>query len=1079
MGTGTLTIYSASAGSGKTHKLAGIYLSSLFRSRFSYRHILAVTFTNKATSEMKSRILDQLDCLANGKQSDYLPGIIKETGKSEDRIRQEASEILFSVLHDYSRFSVCTIDAFFQKILRAFAREAGLYSGFNIEIDHTLILSSAVDEMITSSAGDKKLLEWLRAYIYANLDEDKSWNLKEGIMKLAAELFREKFIILSEQERSKLEDKDFLLKYIKNLKDVSDSFEKNLLDSGKNCTRIFADFGLTDDMFYRKGQGIPSFVRSLASGIIRAPNGYVKEIFSEPPRWSRDKIPVQLQKAIDSGLERELKEVISFYDKNISDYNSAEVILSNIYTLGILSDVLNNVHRITSSENNFLISDAGHLLNLIIKEDQAPFIYEKTGNRFENFMIDEFQDTSIIQWENFKPLISNSMSEGYDNLVVGDVKQSIYRWRNSDWSILGKMEHELVDNERYFSQSLKTNWRSRTNIIRFNNSLFSVIPNLVDEKLSGLKPSLNFKHLFAGAQQEDPGINRGGYVKIEFIRDETADDEQGTGGVKKKFVRKWDSIVLERLPELIEIFQDNGYNASDIGILVRDGREGASVLRRIIEYSNSCSPEKKIKYNYGLVSSDSLTLSGSPAVIFLISVISVLNNPDDILSRALMLRFYLLATGVKDADMHSLDRDRLISESTENFPQGYEKFLESIKNLPLFEITENVISFFGLGKYPWNVAYLNTFQDWVISYLGNKNSGLQAFLEWWESTGKTKSVVLPGTQDAARVLTMHKSKGLEFRIVILPFLSWNLDHKNTRHPFLWVKPGKPPFSELGILPVKYSSALADTIFADDYRDEKFSVHLDNINLLYVAMTRARDAIYGFAPAEPGRENEIAEVIRNAITCNDTQNGNFGFMLKDFYNADKGVFEYGEIVGYDKVKPVSADITSLEYPVTFGMRSLKLKLHGENYFSPAGSPKKDKINYGKLMHEVFERINTPDDIRGAVMKLVSGGKVSVSESNDLKERIMALIDSPQVSEWFLPGNIVMTEAEILLPSGITRRPDRVILRDGKTIIVDFKFGEENPDYFHQVRQYKTLISEMGYAAVEAFIWYVDKNKVISV
>ena len=275
---------------------------------------------------------------------------------------------------------------------------------------------------------------------------------------------------------------------------------------------------LSDDMFYRKGQGIPAFIRNLVSGVVRCPNNYVREVENEPPRWSRDKVPLQLQNAIDNGLEKELKEVIRYFDENITNYRSAEVVLSNIYALGILSDVLVKVRQITASENNFLLSDAGHVLNLIIKEDQAPFIYEKTGNRYENFMIDEFQDTSIIQWENFKPLINNSMAEGFDNLVVGDVKQSIYRWRNSDWKILGRMENELVDNKRFISETLKTNWRSRSDIIRFNNALFSVIPGQIDEKLSGEANTLSFTRIFTGAVQDDPGNKPGGYVRIEFIR---------------------------------------------------------------------------------------------------------------------------------------------------------------------------------------------------------------------------------------------------------------------------------------------------------------------------------------------------------------------------------------------------------------------------------------------------------------------------------------------------------------------------------------------------------------------------------
>ena len=439
MGKGTLIIYSASAGSGKTYKLTGIYLTSLFKSGYNYRRILAVTFTNKATAEMKSRILENLHKLAVGENSEYLPGLVNAINKPEEWIRNEAKEILNSILHDFSRFSVTTIDSFFQKILRAFAREVGLHSGFNIELDHSTILSSAVDEMIASAAADTQLKNWLTTYAMSNIDEEKSWNLKEGIIKLAEELFKEKFKILSTDERSKLENKKFLLGYIEKIKSVSSSFEKQLHDYGKRSDEIFSKFELTDDMFYRKGKGVPGFIRFMVSGLVKEPNSWVREIENEPPRWSTGTTSPQLQAAINSGLDKTLKEAIHYYYENIVDYKSAIAILSNIYALGILSDVLHNVHLITASENSFLLSDAGEFLNLITREDQSPFIYEKVGNRYENFMIDEFQDTSIIQWNNFRPLIENSMAEGFDNLVVGDVKQSIYRWRNSDWQILGSV----------------------------------------------------------------------------------------------------------------------------------------------------------------------------------------------------------------------------------------------------------------------------------------------------------------------------------------------------------------------------------------------------------------------------------------------------------------------------------------------------------------------------------------------------------------------------------------------------------------------------------------------------------------
>ncbi len=1060
MGKGTLTIYSASAGSGKTYKLTGIYLTSLFRSGKSYRKILAVTFTNKATAEMKYRILDHLFSLASGKESDYLPQLIETTGKTEDAIRLEAREILFSILHDFSRFSVSTIDAFFQKVIRTFTREAGLHSGFNVELDHDLILSKAIDNMIASAGNDEKLKSWLTAFVMSNLDEEKSWNLKKGIKNLSRELFNEKFKILSEASRSKLEDKDYLIGYIKKIRDIRSSFEKTLLEGGRKCEKFLLDFNLKDEMFYYKGRGVPGFIRNLSSGNIKDPNTYVRAIFQSPPRWSSGKPAAELKAAIDAGLEVELKEILSFYDSDIVIYNSAIAVLSDIYALGILSDVLKKIHAITSSENKFLLSDSGEFLKLITGQDQAPFIYEKTGSRYENFMIDEFQDTSIMQWENFEPLIKNSMAEGSDNLVVGDVKQSIYRWRNSDWRILDNLQESLVDNERFFSVPLKTNWRSRPEIIQFNNALFTDIPSAMDDEFPGMSSGFSFKRLFAEAVQDDPGKKQGGYVRLEFIEDDCAD---------KKIIRKWNDKVLERLPGVIESFQDKGFSASDIGILVRDGREGSDVIKKMISYSNSCTPEKKEKYNYNIVSSDSLLLNNSDAINFIIAVISVIDNPSDMISRAKMLRTYLLSKCEAEADKASLKREDLMSGNNGNFPAGYENFLNNIKDLPVFEATEKIISFFGLGNYHWNVAYLNAFQDCVLNFTGNMSHGFKSFLEWWESTGRTKSVILSENQDAARVLTIHKSKGLEFSVVLLPFLSWNIDHKNSKQPFLWVNPDRPPFNEIGIVPVKYKNSLPGTIFRDDYLNEKFSAYLDNINLLYVAMTRAKDAIFGFIPENASKDIRIAEVLKNSITGNNPY-------LSPRYDRENKIFESGSIICSTSRKPENKSIKSSVYPVIEGMKSLRLKLHGESYFS--GETNR-KINYGKLMHEVFESIITASDIPAAVRGFVIEGKISENEAQELENRIKSLIDSPPASEWFQQDNKIITEAEILVPSGSTRRPDRIIFRDDRTIIIDFKFGEENPVYRHQIVNYRKLLNEMGYPNVEGYLWYVDKNQIVSV
>jgi len=1065
---GTLTIYSASAGSGKTFQLARKYLTYLFMSGNNYRKILAVTFTNKATAEMKSRILDQLYNLATGLKSEYISDLINDTGKTEEKIREGAKDILFSILHDYSRFSVCTIDSFFQKVLRAFTREAGLNSGFNIELDYSSILSAAVDEMIASCVDDRELKYWLSVYVMSNLEEEKSWNLKEEVMDLAEELFREKFKILSAEERKNLENKEFMLGYIKKMKSISSSFETKMIESGKACEKIYNDYDLSEVMFYNKSHGIPGYIRSLSGGRIMKPSGKVREIENDPPRWSTGPVSPELQDAIKAGLDRILRESFRYYDSNIISYNTAKTILSNIYALGILSDVLRKVREVTASQNTFLLADAGDFLSKITGRDQAPFIYEKVGNIYGNFMIDEFQDTSQLQWENFRPLIDNSMSEGYDNLIVGDIKQSIYRWRNSNWKILNQILTKLVDHKRYITEPLLTNWRSRSNIIRFNNTLFSLIPDLAVNLLKDDSVLIDFKDIYKEAKQDDPGKNDGGYIRLEFIK-------EGQGIEAKK----WNEIVLEKIPSVIETLQDKGYQPSDIGIIVREGKEGQAVLNTLVDYSNTCSPEKKNRYNYNVISNDSLLLSSSHAISFIISVLHVLNDQSDMISKARMLRFYLLARGVENAESAPLFSTILENNSHGFYPEGIEKFLGSARHLPLFELIENIISFFSLGKYSWNVAYLNTFQDWIMNFAGGKNADYQTFLDWWETTGKTKSVVLPAHQDAARVFTIHKSKGLEFKVVILPFLSWNLNHRPSKRPILWIKPAIPPFNDLGIIPVRYKENLRETIFDESYRDEKSSAYLDNINLLYVAMTRAKDVIYGFAPDSPGPYNEIAGILKDAVTSDINPAGDSGVMMKDRYLEERSVFEYGEIPDNTEVSEEIENIIPLIYPVNQKIGSLKLKLNSENYFSPEGKVLEEKISYGNLIHEAFAGIDSADDIPDAVKRLTITGLIKVSESELMETKLKSLISVPPASEWFKPGIKALTEAEILLPSGIVKRPDRIIIDGDKAVVVDFKSGEEHRHYSEQVRQYCNSLADMGYSKVEGYLWYIDKNKIISV
>jgi|WetSurMetagenome_2_1015567.scaffolds.fasta_scaffold00001_130 ATP-dependent helicase/nuclease subunit A len=1080
MGTGILTRYSASAGSGKTFSLTAIYLSKIFREKESYKKILAVTFTNKATAEMKSRILEQLHLLSSQSKSEYLKGLINDTGLTESEIRSGAGELLNTILHDFSRFSVFTIDAFFQKILRAFARESGLHSGYNVEIDHNKILLAAIDEMIASSADDEELKDWLNAFVNSRLDDEKSWDPEKEIIKLAAEIFKERFRILSSGERERLEDKKFLLEYIDKIRSVKDGFEITLSDVGSKCLSLYDEFGLTDDMFFQKARGVPGYIRNLARGSIIEPNTYVKAILSDPPKWSSKSVQPALKSAINAGLEKILRDTISFYETNLINYNSSREILSNIYALGILSDILKKVRLIASDENSFLLSDSGEFLREITSGDQAPFIYEKIGNIYDNYMIDEFQDTSLMQWDNFFPLLDESMARGNDNLVVGDIKQSIYRFRNSDWQILGRLLNSQISEKRLRNVPLDLNWRSKSEIIRFNNTIFKIIPAYIDLKFKTDPDPVCFSDIYSEAIQKDPGNKKGGYIRIEFVENDYVDGVNKRGKESKIKSKRWEDKVLERVPLLIEQVQDMGYSASDIGIIVRYSHEGTAVLNTMIKYGNACSDEKKKKYNYKVVSDYSLTLSNSPAILFIISALRLFTNPDDDISRAAMLRYFLLATGYPDADKVSLGITELRSASPLYFPEGYNEFMKRTACQSIFEAVENLISFFNLGKHPWNIAYLNTFQDLVISFSSSKETDFQSFLDWWEISGSSKSVVLPADQDAAKIFTIHKAKGLEFRVVILPFLSWNDDHKTYHHEIVWVKPPDiEPFNELGIIPVRYRRNPPSTIFTESYRQEKYSAFLDNLNLLYVAMTRAKDAMFGFAAGMPDENNGISQLLKIALTSETNPAGESGLVPVKYFNGEQNVFETGRLDQFKKVITVRKDIPSDEYMVYPKPESLKLKLHGENYFLAKRDEVISRINYGKLMHHAFEYIDTLEDIPGAVSRLVNEGMIPGSESESMVHRLRQLVQSPAVKDWFAPGKKIIKEADILLPSGSTKRPDRVLPGDDRVIIIDFKFGEENKNYSEQIEEYCKLLTAMGYNNVEGYLWYVDRNKIVKI
>jgi len=1084
MGTGSIIKYSASAGSGKTFELAARYLLKLFTSEGqAYKKILAVTFTNKAAAEMKLRITDHLFRISRGEKTNMSERLTKQTGLSPDELKNKSKQILNTILHDYSFFNVGTIDRFFQRIIRSFAKEFGLQYSYLIELDHKYLLAKAIDETVENAAHDAKLLKWLTELSLEKTEEGKSWNIKWHISEIAGEIFREKFRLIPEQDRKKLEDKQLLENYIRDLQNLQNEFSSGIKERAGKCRDFLDKYHVSDDMFY---YGTRGGVGAFISKILNLKNEYYPEPGDRVMKvkeniWSaKNGLSPELRAALDGGFDGLFLELLNYYIDNYKTANTAKLITEFAYILGIFSDILNSFRNITITENRFLLSDTGELLLKLIGDDQTPFIYEKTGNSYDNFMIDEFQDTSVIQWRNFLPLIENSIAGGHDNLVVGDVKQSIYRWRNSDWRIMSEFLEQQIDRSRIVTERLITNYRSLRNIIAFNNSLFSVLPSLFDENSEFSGDRMKLRTIYSDVKQYCTENGKGGYVRIELI------------DFSKN--KPFDEIVLERLPLIVEELQDKGYKASDIGILVRKNREGVNVINSFINYRATASKEKTTRYNYSIVSGESLLLNSSPAVAFVIALLRFSTDPADRLSKAFMLRNWLIANGrnPEGSDLSDID-----SDFDRFFPSDWRNFIENLKHLPVFEAVENGINYFGLGNSGENFAFLSAFQQSVFEYSVNNSSDIPSFLAWWDVYGYDLSLSLSDRQDSIRVMTIHKAKGLEFKAVIVPFLNWSMTYERKKYPIIWVNPVEKPFNTVTLVPVRYKKSMLQTHFAEDFMYEKYCATVDNLNLTYVAFTRAKEVLIGFCPGKDmdkeSKNNRsqketaikldyVYECLYNAFKNTVPPDNKVPLVdLKSHFECHTGIFELGELskVERDEEKISEEDFSEINYYVNNEIPALRIKFHGEGLLSKDNEKQEIRLNYGNLMHNILSSVITLDDIPSAVSRMVQEGRISEGDRDEIERRIKEATSSDEVKEWFRPGLRIITEADILTTGGTIKRPDRVIISDDRAIVVDFKFGRERSEYKEQVKIYRDLLLNMGYRHVDAYLWYFDQGKIICV
>ncbi|MCI7140602.1 UvrD-helicase domain-containing protein [Alistipes sp.] len=1046
-------ILNASAGSGKTYQLAYKYVRDVIGRPDLYRHILAVTFTNKATEEMKSRILKEIHALASGAQSNYLEDLCRETGLDAPGVRKRAAEVRAKILHDYSHFTVLTIDTFFQRILRAFIKELGLDLNYNVEIETASVLSKSADTLIDRIADDPALERWFSGFVQERIDDGRKWDVRDGILALGGELFKERNKEVLAHARPKEE-----------LGAIVARATSRALASRERMRRVAAEAvgiidraGLTAADFSGKSRSFANYFYSVARGETKAPTETARKRAADSAGWAAKGSPAE---RLVETLRPKLQELCDLYDANLRSWNTCELLRENYRSFALLSDLYAQVQQLCAEQNTMLLPETKHLLAEFIGRNDAPFIYEKVGNRYERFMIDEFQDTSVREWENFLPLLQNAMAQSEETsvLLVGDIKQSIYRWRGGDWRLLHEEAQQALGTENTRVEALRENWRSLPTIVAFNNE---AIDRIVEEDNRMLNAEVA-----TAAERGDLRPDEAGTLHDTLAnayrghKQQPRRREEQTGYVSiETFAER--PPVVERVCELI----DRGFRPADIMILVRSAADGAKVAAELLAFK---SRNEDSRYRFDVMTQEALIVGKSPVSSFLVAALHLALDTADALNRAVFNRYLGRAF------------DQPLSEDECGF-------FRSIRLLSPEEAFERIVMHYELQNDRNGIAYMQALHEQIIAFSAAKIADIALFLRWWNEQGQNRSLSVEQSASTVEITTIHKAKGLEKRAVIIPYCSWPLDPKSGGNiqNIVWAEARDDDAAEIGRFPVRYKKTMAESGFAAEYYRELVYAHVDNVNLLYVALTRAAESLHLFIPQKNGRT--VGSMLLQSLRV-ENDRVRVGALEGSYTSDEAGEhYRFGAFTGpvADKKGKSEAQHTVLEsYPTAEA--KLRLRLPGQRYFEEGGDRELAPRNFGILMHRAFEQATDAEDIRKAVAAMQADGILTSEDAARLGKRIDRALELPEVNEWFGGRwEKVLNEQEIVLPhsgsteagNGTIRRPDRVMIDGTRAVVVDYKFGGHDAErYRRQIASYSTLLREMGYARVEGYLWYVSQGRV---
>ena len=1034
----TLTVCRASAGTGKTYTLAATYVALLFSGE-SYRSILAVTFTNKATQEMKDRILLFLDNIARntGEDADNAlkavrSHMIRNTSLSDEELREMAGKLYSAILEDYDNMHISTIDTFLMQLLNGLGQLLdNATAGAKVELDLDRVIAKAVDNLLSKPIDGSDTTSRISRYVADKLEDGYSWDVRKALKEIAKNMYNESVQQMDSQGDIVFEAEKILryrnaidYRNAKCYKDLWDKYQpwKNWTPEVDGLKKI-GDFIQEIEQYFDKTCKEENMFRGGAEGVIKILEGTDKSGSFDK---NYAKIPARGEIVRTALLElyRLCRECRRVY----LTYRATTDLLGD---MALMADIRNEIRAVLAEENLILLAQTASKLQNAMKHGDADFILEKVGIRYNHIMLDEFQDTSVLQWENFKPLLQEILANGGTVFIVGDIKQSIYRWRNGDWTIMKNLGPNTPYLGNFFTdKSLDCNFRSQKQVVEFNVDLFKRLAEMgyiEDVDTSSYTPS-----------------HDGGYVQVQLVPYEK------NGPLPK--IKDAKDYICEQMFQTIAERLQNGEKPSDMLLLVRTHSEAQD----IVDFYRSYATHHPHLQGVSIVSCDSFKLDTSTSVLLVIQALRWLFKRDEV-SKA-----YLQWV----------------------CPELSIETLEGIKtHTPLCELLEEIIKLLPTSQ-PSDLAYINCLLDCAHDFVGTHDPSPEAFLEYWDDKLHEQSIAAPQI-DAIRIMTVHSAKGLEAPNVFIPFCHWKLENDKS-NDYLWCQAKglrKETVEPLKMIPVRVKKDLLESDYEPEITAEHNAQHIDNINTLYVAFTRARNNLYiygAYQPSEIEKQSTVAALLHTIFLDRWTEQNGTDFMALESVSTVKK----SETKGRMEDRFSFADAATQTAELHVGERPIAFRLSRESmdclrYGITEGEETFSRIDLGNVCHGIMEHIETREDEPFAIEDAKMSGLIPDDETlQQIQELIDGAWENEKLCHWF-SGEWELLREVTFLTANREMRPDRVMInRETSTaIVLDYKFGQHHdPQYPLQVRDYMRIMAELGYQHVEGYLWFAQDKKI---